>query len=647
VTGVFRASWALSILAGILTLASAGVAKAGVGDPQLKTSHPWYPGELSCSTFDRLFKTQADLYQRVTGRTVATDEDKALASWYWRNLHFAHGEEGSVDCFAAGYPRGEWNRDYWTGLFAHGFGLCGTTHAQYAAEMNALLGHCRARCVGVTGHNSFEVWLTGGAYGPGRWALLDHDISTVIFSPDGSRLLSIKEILADLKTLKSPGFKPQRQRGWRVAGLHDDDAGTYDSFHTVEYLPGYAGPPPMLHLRRGETLRRYLKPGLEDGKTFVFWGRNYNTAGIPGPERSRSWVNQPEKMYGSRGGTGHVDGQVRYANAVYTYAPDFAGGAYREAVADEGADHVTFEFRTPYVIGATPANDKPWGVYDAGGRNGLVISGTMKVPVQVSVDAGATWKDCGVLSDALDLTDHVKGLNQYLLRFGAGVDALNSAGLKWRTVCQANVATMPRLADGENAITFLASGRGLVSAGPTKAQAEARVVEGKTGGNAVTLELKPPRGEKAVHVYASGWAASGAPPSPKVKYQIDYSTDGGKTWLPVLKDWSVIRREPEPADFWSQSFCWGDVELPAATTSPLRIRFRNDGGKSYRKVEAHLAYLVPQPSPTHVTFAWTEGGGPVRTASHEYPTPTASEDTSWKLQAGQKVDTKWVEYAAK
>src|SRR3954468_9592846 len=87
-------------------------ALAAVGDPQVKTDHPWYPGELSCSTFERLFKTQAELYRRETGRDVSTDEDKVLASWYWRNLHFAHGEEGKQDCFAAGFDKAEWNRDY-------------------------------------------------------------------------------------------------------------------------------------------------------------------------------------------------------------------------------------------------------------------------------------------------------------------------------------------------------------------------------------------------------------------------------------------------------------------------------------------------------------------------------------------------------
>ena len=40
----------------------------GIGDPQLKTDHPWYPGELAMSTFDRLAETQAASYERVTGR---------------------------------------------------------------------------------------------------------------------------------------------------------------------------------------------------------------------------------------------------------------------------------------------------------------------------------------------------------------------------------------------------------------------------------------------------------------------------------------------------------------------------------------------------------------------------------------------------
>src|SRR5437870_5425874 len=142
-------------------------ARAGLGDPQLRTDHPWYPGELACSTFDRLFATQAEAYRRVVGHAPTTDEEKALASWLWRNTHYWHGEEGALDLWGQGFTHGGdlRTREYWTGLFAHGFGLCGTTHSHWVAEMQALLGHSRGRGVGVDGHNAFEVFLQGGPYG--------------------------------------------------------------------------------------------------------------------------------------------------------------------------------------------------------------------------------------------------------------------------------------------------------------------------------------------------------------------------------------------------------------------------------------------------------------------------------------------------
>jgi hypothetical protein len=630
----------------LVLLAAVGILRAATGDPQLKTDHPWYPGELSCSTFEHLFATQAELYKRVTGRSVESDEDKALASWYWRNLHYAHAEEGKGDCMNAGFAKSEWNRDYWNGLFAQGFGLCGTTHSQYTAEIEALLGHCRARCVGVSGHNSFEVYLTGGAYGAGKWALLDHDLSTVIFSSDGTRLLDIREIGADLKDFANPAYKPSRQRGWRVAGEHDSDAQVYDSYRVAEYLAGYAGAPPMVQLRPGESFRRYLHPGLDDGKTYVFWGMNYKAGSIPGPMRDRSWVNQPEKMFGSKNGTGWHQGQVRYGNAVYTYAPDFAGGSYKQGVVEETPQSVTFDFYTPYVIAATPPNDKAWGIYDAGGKNGLVLHGKGTYPIALSVDQGKTWQEAGAFSDGVDLTDRVKGRQQYWLKFGAPASELKAASLSWRTICQCNAATIPQLHDGSNKVIFLASGRGIISAGPHKDQAQAHVVEGKMGSNSVTLELSAPRNQKALHIYAASWQASGAPPAP-VAYRIDFSLDGGKSWQPIVKDWKVIRREPEPPEFWSQSFCWGDIELKTPATGPVRVKFSNDGRKQYRKVEAHLAYEVAEPSPTEVTFAWKESGGELKTATHTYGSHAGPEDATWSVAAGSKVETVWVEYAVK
>ena len=99
-----------------------GVVPAGVGDPQIRTDHPWYPGELAISTFDRLFATQAAVYERVTGRQVDSDEQRALASWLWRNTHYWHGEAGKRDLWGEGLTGGRDGRlrEYWNGLFGEG-----------------------------------------------------------------------------------------------------------------------------------------------------------------------------------------------------------------------------------------------------------------------------------------------------------------------------------------------------------------------------------------------------------------------------------------------------------------------------------------------------------------------------------------------
>lgn len=632
----------LSISAIVMLLAAFGSpARADVGDPQIKTDHPWYPGELACSTFERLFATQAELYKRVTGRDCTTDEDKALAAWLWRNTHYAHGEEGVEDLWGQGFVKGPDTRmrEYWTGLFAHGFGLCGTTHSQWVAEMEQRLGHGRGRAVGAAGHSAFEVFLKGGPYGTGQWVLLDHDLSTVVFDPSRRRLLGMKEIAANWKTLTDRGYKPERQCGWLLCGLHPADNGSYAEFTAAEYLAGYSGPPPMVHLRRSETLRRYLEPGLDDGKAFVFWGRNYNTGGIPGPERSHTWVNQPDAMFGSKNGAGYKPGQARFANAVFTYTPDFTAADYKEGVVSEDESQVTFEFQSPYIIGATPPNAKPWGIYDAGGKNGLIVKGTSDCAVSISVDRGRTWHKGGKLSDHPDLTDVAKGHRQYWLKLHAGAKQLVGSKLTLRTVCQANGAIMPRLKDGGSTVSFAVGGQALVSAGPNRNQAEGSIVAGKFESPAAALELRTPRGEPAAAVYATAHMRSSNPPDPRVKYQIELSTDGGKSWRPMVKDWTVNRQGSEPRDFWSQSFCWGSAKLESnETVSSVRVRFRNDGGKAIARAELHLAYRTPSTDATEVAFAWTDDSG-ARQARHTFAKP----GDAWTVPTGKSVRTRWVE----
>ncbi|WP_166823445.1 hypothetical protein [Thalassoroseus pseudoceratinae] len=618
--------------------------RAGVGDPQVRTDHPWYPGELACSSFDRLAKTQADLFERVVGHAPKNDEDRVLAAWMWRNTHYWHGQEGHEDLWNRGFDNStdSATRDYWTGLFAHGYGLCGTTHAQWTAEIQHLLGHNRARVIGVSGHNSFEAFLKDSAYGTGQWSLLDHDVSTVLFDESGRKLLSIGDLQDDVRVLRGRTSRNASQNGWPVCGLHPDDWKAFDSYRTAEYFAGYAGPPPMVHLRRGETFRRFLKPGLEDGKSFVFWGRNDPTDGISGPQRARTWVNQPEMFYNSAPESGYQSGRAQYANAVFTYRPNFANGDYTEGVIEETDSHTTFEFQSPYIIAATPASDHEWGIYEPGCRNGLVIRSTVPIQISVSTDRGQSWQTEDAMQQHWDLTDAVKGHRQYWLRIHDRAERLVESELEIVTVCQCNSSTIPRLTSHGSTVEFAASGQAIISAGPNLDQAKAHRTAGDFDSPRLTLELTPPRNTTATQVFAAAHVASSNPPSPDVSYQIEYSTTDGQSWEPLVRNWRITRRGHEPPDFWSQSFCYGSKPLDAVD-GPIAVRFRNDGGKRYRRAELHLVYQLPKTDPTRVTFHWREGDTS-KTKSHRFERVDGQATQTWRVSTGQVDETLWVEY---
>jgi hypothetical protein len=633
----------LTLLA-LLALTTAAV--AGVGDPQTRTDHPFYPGELAFSTFDRMWDWQAKLYERVTDRTVDNEEDKVLASWYFRNIMYHHSTAGRLDVWNKGHahPKGEMPREYWDGLFGYGYGLCFTTHHQWCGEMEEMLGMSRCRHGGLGGHTTFEAYLKGGEYGDGKWVLLDHDISTVAFTKDEKRLAGLLEIRDDMSLVT-----PRRStRGWMVGGLYPGDTKGYRRVRFVGYVSGYASVPPMVNLRAGETLRRYFRPGLEDGKTYVYWGINYNRKGIGGPFRGRTWVHIPEKLYGTKRDCGfRNDNAGRYGNAVFTYVPDFQGGAYKEGVVDESDSHVTFEWYSPYIVAATPpesAAEEKWGIHEDGCSNGLVVHNA-DCKVEVSTDQGKTWQTGRVEDGKIELTDQAKGHFQYLLKFHAAPKDLADKDIKIVTVAQCAQTVVPQVKAGKNQVTYQAGGKGFFSAGPNLDQAQAHVVEGSLPGREpVTLELEAPRGAKAVHVYGACRVASGAPPKP-AKYDIEYSLDGGETWKPVVKGWHVIRRQPEVKDWWSQTFPQGHTAIEP-TAGPVRVRFKNDSRVKMMRAEAHLVYEVENTSPVKVVYAWKEGDQ-VKNASHTFKDSTPGKaDESFTFEAGEEPKVFYVEYAA-
>ncbi len=637
------------LLATVAVMAVCGQAPAGVGDPQIMTDHPYFGGELSCSTMRRTIETAYRQYRHRTGLEVVSDQDKALALWYWRNTHFWHTEDAYLDYWGTGFGDGQapsggdmFPREYWLGLFSQGSALCGAAHAQFSALIQTALGPGTARVVGVSGHNSHEVWLTGGAYGDGRWAVLDADMSIVVFDEQGGRLCSLTEVIAKPK-LADPGFKPERQHGWPLSGVSANGAsGTLTKFNTAEYNPGYLGAPPILYLPDGTTFRRYPQPGL-GGKTYCFWGVNYNKGGVAGPARDRTWTRDPERMYqGPRLAIELTGPIMRYGNGVFTYRGDFAGGGYKQAIVDESPRHVTIEFSSPYLIACTPADNSKWGVFKPGATNGLILTGRAECPVAVSTDWGQSWTDCGRFGNGMDLTDLVKGRRQYLLRLGAPASKLAGSGLVIRTVVHIGSAVFPHLKSGGSRVTCLVGGYGLRSVGPFIDQVRAAVAEGKLDKDSrVVMRVATPRGERIAAVHAAAHVRSGVPPNPDVRYQIELSTDNGKTWADVVKDWKVVRRPVEPKDFWSQGFVWGSVKLSRTAGPEALVRFSNDGDITYGRCEVHLVYVTKQPQSLTVRYCWEDKAGS-HIAERSY-TKVGNPDWSWVVPTGDKTSTKWVE----
>ena len=135
---------------------------------------------------------------------------------------------------------------------------------------------------------------------------------------------------------------------------------------------------------------------------------------------------------------------------------------------------------------------------------------------------------------------------------------------------------------------------------------------------------------------------SGCPPRDAV-YRIDVSTDGGKTWKPVLEDGRIIQRKPEPDDWWSQTFVFGDAALDGVA-GPVRVRFSNTAGRPYMRAEAHLVYTVPATSPLKVTYAWKDAQGAAKDQSQAVRRGAVRK--TWTIDAGPDPETLWVEYAA-
>jgi len=614
-------------------------ASSGVGDPQMMTDHPFWQGELSCSNFARLIKNQSDLFSRVTGRKTDNDEGKALASWYWRNTHYFH-------CTMLPEPdilkkdQHEFARDYWTGLFSFGHGMCQENHSQYTAELEYVLGHARARAMMVQGHTSFEVFIAGGVYGQGKWVLLDSDITTVCFDREQKAMMNIEELAkSDLKSYLTNRLAKDN-RGW-LPELCPGDGGGYSQTKGYAPLSGYAGVPPIIHLRPGESLRRFPRPGLGAGEkgTLVFWGICVD--GLDGPNRHQTYLTDPNTYFNATQRPrleSDPNRRARFGNAVFTYKPDFKSGAYKDAVAAEDDASVTFEHISPFIIAVKPATKN---CFDPGARLGLVLNGKAGCKVCVSIDGMKTFSDPVDFKDGIDLSDLVKGRYRYWLKFMAAPASLADKEIMVTTRCMANGYVMPHLKADGTQVTFNASGLAVATVGPQAETIAKHIVDGGLDKPSFTIKIKTPRGEKIKTVYWGTRSPTGSPPKPELAFKAEYSKDG-KEWKVLKDDWRINPPSPyEPPDTWSQTFFYGTKDIPEADASEVLIRISNNLGKTYQMGQFSVVYQTKNSAKTKVTYCWEEGGQEKRD-EHVYPAGAAM-DSSWKIPTGKEPALKWVE----
>jgi len=636
------------------------VAYGVVADPQIMTDHPVYRGELACSTLDRNIADAYRVFQDRYGHQPRTDTEKLLALWAWKSEHYMHASGNTVylgpdnpDANKVGDElpwagSNGWmdNKDCQMNQFSFSFGLCYSVHAQMAALVGRALGDMRrVRCPEITGHTPFE------AYVDGRWALADFTMGLMVFDDDG-KPIGLSEIYARQDAKDSDWFtSPKRGGPYRFnMSPFGDRLDSYSRVRWQQPLFGYNAMPIVYTLRSGETFTRYLDPGLADGKTWVFWGRDYyNIMGKPkhGPFRNVTFLDDPPIGDNRRG-----RGLAYYGNGAFEYTPALAGGAYREGaklerdtVYTDGALRgtsngavVVFEHTSPYIIAArsVKGGDREWDLLKEKCADGAIVSGQAvgDVPVKVSIDGGQIWQDVGTARGEfkIDFTDVVKGRHTYLIQLGL----TRAAGLKnltMRTVTQVGRGVFPRLRDGGTTINYEASGQSVIHGGPSQYLAERfRRKDLETDGYRVyAIEAPGPIR------HASGAARVNGPKG--TVWSVDFSVDGGKTWQVGAGDLQVTGE----GKLWEDgraAYAWAEMDFPTSQAKGVLVRF---GKGTILQCQVFATYQTESASALTVTYGWTENGQ-LKESSHSIAAGRQSD--TWTVDTGQKVKTKWVRFAA-
>jgi hypothetical protein len=671
------------------------------GDPQLRTDHPHYAGEGSMSTPARAVQHAMAVPRGALGSS--TDRDRLVRLFLWRAETFSHLSSPAVYNLPGVTPDPAADNPLMTdydamrALFSYGYGLCGTNHAQMRAFAEAAGWTDRRR--GLNGDTGYEVFVDGGwryvntdqytlhflSNSPSaHFASLDQVVSTnhrhIEWNPDlgmGYRLPQANTHGSYADFAGVTGNVPNRSLQWR--DYYQNVWAIAPASSVKMYGEGYAATPAVVRLRRGETFTRWIDPAGASAELGLagrlWWGFKGDANG---PLATWSFVQNAPARDETPGGAEESRGLQRYGNACFDWRPSLALGEHLDgalavagsfslggspALRSNGPSTLVLEHCSPYAIAARPlSGTDPAAPAADGARISASTSGS--IPVEVSVNAGATWTPVGSLSGpsaALDFTDSVKGRTAYLLRLSFD-DGEGTHSLSLRTVTMLNPGVYPNLRDGGSTVSYTAGNQGALDLSPDLwTSASANSTSGHVQKVADSGNLS------AVH-YASGstFAYSSTNNQPvSLTYRIAIPPGlAGATWREIhaaanvsvrvppgggpyarievgptaTGPWTQIGSHAPPADNdLSSHWVYGRSGVLGGTTQFVRFTAYNGGyTQSIRYLRLYATYSLPAPgAPTVVAHHWDA-------RSFSRAVPAGSTSASWTVPTGAAVIQKKV-----
>ncbi|MGD0090058.1 MAG: MBG domain-containing protein [Planctomycetota bacterium] len=683
--GTCLAAWVfVTAAAALATLAPAFAAGSAVGDPEIKTDHPYYQGELAYSNLSNLVASAL----ATTGRPTTGDpvKDQIIKLWYWRIEHYYHQwspQEYNLPGVVPNPPNDNplmIDRDCLSQQFSFGYGVCGTNHSMCRPIFET--AGFKSRCRSINGDTTHEVY-----YGT-RWAMINADSASIISMTNNAaaEFAGVDDLIGNINLLLNyPLAIPQYPFGNQQGGAEGTHSGDWYGYYTGGFTGltpatsapldgyGYQARPIAYVLKRGETFTRFAdRDGLPNylGAPGVY--RWWGFVGSGGPFRDWSYVGLAPAQQPP---ASTALANTRFGNGIFEWTPTLPAGDTDDAVvakdaaivysatsphlaASSGTAQITLAFFSPYCLTGIPSDGSDPAQSGATGGAWIVPTAVGSVPFEISTNNGASWTSAGTLSGTtpLDFTDLVKGHHAYLMRFtvstSAGLDAFTL-----KNCVQVAVAVFPTLNAGGSLVTYNAGNKGVVEQNPDfSSLANANVFKVADSGANVSFSALPNGNDMA---YSSNnnqpiWVSYriSAPPGTTLK-QIDAAADiqsrvppaGGYAQLAVSTDGGTSfttfsNQSPDSdnqgSDFWG----YGSVDISSAGVNQAIVKVISYNGgytAGIRYVRLYGEYATPSPGALSITHVWDDSGGTGKTCTQNlaagttsttYSVPTANSPVS-------------------